>query len=110
MKTHVDTLDRFDMSLMVRLQQLATQHDFVVFEDRKFADIGNTVKSQLSGSFDCRVKGKFYTEKKSSSSFNCPVFKIAMLKLEKLKVLTVMKCSFKFCVLFVYYVVTFCQN
>jgi len=49
MKTHVDTLDRFDMSLMVRLQQLATKHDFVVFEDRKFADIGNTVKSQLSG-------------------------------------------------------------
>ncbi|KAF8621613.1 hypothetical protein AX15_007633 [Amanita polypyramis BW_CC] len=46
--THIDMLEDFDETLIEKLQHLSAVHDFVIFEDRKFADIGNTVAQQYS--------------------------------------------------------------
>ncbi|KAF9057659.1 humps family-domain-containing protein [Panaeolus papilionaceus] len=47
-KTHVDILEDWQSTLIERLHHLSGKYDFVYFEDRKFADIGNTVALQYS--------------------------------------------------------------
>lgn len=49
-KTHIDIIDDYSYEgTILPLKELAQKHNFMLFEDRKFADIGNTVKSQYTG-------------------------------------------------------------
>jgi orotidine 5'-phosphate decarboxylase subfamily 1 len=47
-KTHIDIITNFDWDCIEQLQALSQKHNFLIFEDRKFADIGYVSKLQYT--------------------------------------------------------------
>ena len=54
LKTHVDMVDDFSMESWQGLIDSAEKHDLLLFEDRKFADIGKVSQNQMAGIHDIR--------------------------------------------------------
>ncbi len=49
LKTHIDILEDFAFDITTQLKQMAQHYQFLILEDRKFADIGKTVQLQYQG-------------------------------------------------------------
>ncbi|CAH2106640.1 unnamed protein product [Euphydryas editha] len=47
-KTHIDIIEDYTSEFILQLKQLAQRLNFLILEDRKYADIGNTVLLQYS--------------------------------------------------------------
>lgn len=48
-KTHIDIVSDFSEKTVQGLMDLSEKHNFMIFENRKFVDIGNTVQKQYRG-------------------------------------------------------------
>ena len=54
LKTHVDLVDDWTAEAWSEFCAAATEADLLIFEDRKFADIGKISRSQMAGIYDIR--------------------------------------------------------
>ena len=54
LKTHVDLVDDWTADGWAAFCEKATAHDLLIFEDRKFADIGPISRGQMAGVYDIR--------------------------------------------------------
>ncbi|MED5159102.1 MAG: orotidine-5'-phosphate decarboxylase [Candidatus Thermoplasmatota archaeon] len=54
LKTHVDMVEDFTMESWHEVVAAAHTHDLMLFEDRKFADIGKISQTQMGGVYDIR--------------------------------------------------------
>ena len=54
LKTHVDLVDDWSPEAWGRFCKAAHEADLLIFEDRKFADIGKISRAQMSGIYDVR--------------------------------------------------------
>ena len=54
LKTHVDMVESFSMDDWMRVVDAAKSHGMMIFEDRKFADIGRVSETQMGGLYDIR--------------------------------------------------------
>ncbi|KAL7072405.1 hypothetical protein ACQ4LE_008788 [Meloidogyne hapla] len=48
LKIHCDTIDGWNEEFVSQLRRIADEHNFLIFEDRKLADTGNTMLLQLT--------------------------------------------------------------
>ena len=54
LKTHVDMVDDFSIGDWGKVIDAAHRHGMLLFEDRKFADIGRVAQTQMGGLYDIR--------------------------------------------------------
>ncbi len=55
LKTHVDLIDDWSVESWHDFCALANKHNLLIFEDRKFADIGKISRAQMSGVYNIRA-------------------------------------------------------
>ena len=51
LKVHTDSIEDFNIGQMLYVRSLAEKHNYLIMEDRKFADIGSTLEKQVTGFF-----------------------------------------------------------
>jgi len=54
LKTHVDIIDGFDLNEWQKIVDVAKKYNLMIFEDRKFADIGKISQAQMGGIYNIR--------------------------------------------------------
>lgn len=69
LKTHIDIVEDFDQDLIDQLQKLSQVHDFLIFEDRKFADIGTVLHLVCVRKLIDLVSGNTVTSQYASGTF-----------------------------------------
>jgi uridine monophosphate synthetase len=90
LKTHMDIISDFDEELIVELKSLSQKHNFLIFEDRKFSDIGEISKKQFENGYfkiskwadviDCHlISGSSIVKSLSNDNLNFGIFIISQM-------------------------------